>query len=82
MFLSALLSKYRAPGYRSLYFIVGYVQIVRFVGAASDDARVRISLAAAPFLVEEMTTCAPIAADAAAPWLPAVPGVPKPWQNI
>jgi hypothetical protein len=28
-------------------FIVGYGQIVRFVGAASDDARVRISLAAA-----------------------------------
>jgi len=29
-------------------FIVGYVQIVGIVGAASDDARVRIPLAAAP----------------------------------
>lgn len=39
--------KYRCPWVPLALFIVGYVQIVRFVGAASDDARVRISLAAA-----------------------------------
>jgi hypothetical protein len=30
-------------------FIVGYVQIVRFVGAANDDARVRIFAGGRPF---------------------------------